>query len=199
MGPPPAPHPPAPAEETLGAADTLRDEPPTSFLDRAFENEINIAVARTAAAYDRMLFRAALKAGWYDLSRCGTGRYREGRRRYRGGGSVMWGRRCRAHITAPAAAAPAAGLLGCCSARDVYRFACGPDGGNRRLLVRYIEVSTLLLAPVCPHTAEHIWGTLLKRPGLVLTGAGVAVRLWCGLWDCGVGGCSSASSACRSL
>ncbi len=26
------------------------------------------------------------------------------------------------------------------TARDVYRFACGAEGGNRRLLLRYIEV-----------------------------------------------------------
>ncbi len=46
------------------AADTLRDEPPTSFLDRVFDNEMNIAVHRTRAAYDKMLFREALKGGW---------------------------------------------------------------------------------------------------------------------------------------
>ena len=28
------------------------------------------------------------------------------------------------------------------AARDVYRFACGTEGGNRRLLLRYIEVRT---------------------------------------------------------
>ena len=33
------------AEETLAAADTLRDEAPTSFVDRVFDNEINIAVS----------------------------------------------------------------------------------------------------------------------------------------------------------
>lgn len=52
------------AEETLAAADTLRDEEPTSFMDRVFDNEINIAVHRTRQAYDRMLFREALKTGW---------------------------------------------------------------------------------------------------------------------------------------
>lgn len=110
-------------EETLAAADSLRDEPPTSFLDRVFDNEMNIAVARTRAAYDRMLFREALKSGWYDLQ----------------------------------------------NARDVYRFACGAEGGNRRLLLRYIELCALLLAPICPHTCEHIWSNLLKKPGMVIT------------------------------
>lgn len=57
--------PPLAAEETLAAAESLRDEPPTSFLDRVFDNEINIALARTRKAYDRMLFREALKTGWW--------------------------------------------------------------------------------------------------------------------------------------
>jgi hypothetical protein len=29
-----------------------------------FDNELNIAVHRTKAAYDKMLFREALKTGW---------------------------------------------------------------------------------------------------------------------------------------
>ncbi|KAL4854122.1 Leucine--tRNA ligase [Chlorella vulgaris] len=109
-------------EETLSAGQTLRDEPPTSFIDRVFDNEINIAVHRTRDAYDKMLFREALKHGWYDLL----------------------------------------------NARDMYRFACGPDGGNQRLLLRFIEVSTLLLVPICPHTSEHIWSSLLQKPGLAI-------------------------------
>ena len=34
---------------------------------RAFENEVNIAVHASRAAYEGMLFRFALKAAWYDL------------------------------------------------------------------------------------------------------------------------------------
>lgn len=52
------------AEEVLASADSLRDEPPSSFNDRVFDNEMNIAVAATKAAYDRLLFREALKKGW---------------------------------------------------------------------------------------------------------------------------------------
>jgi leucyl-tRNA synthetase len=112
-------------------------------------------------------------------------------------------------------------------ARDVYRFACGPEGGNKRLMLRFIEVhtgvwvgtryfgvgtryfgvilllslglpgmgsasrpelllvpcaaqvSTLLLAPICPHTCEHIWGNLLKKPGLVVNGTNRCPHLCC--------------------
>jgi leucyl-tRNA synthetase len=28
---------------------------------------------------------------------------------------------------------------------------------HRELVLRYIEVSTLLLLPFAPHTAEHVW------------------------------------------
>ena len=31
------------------------------------------------------------------------------------------------------------------------------------------QVSTLLLVPICPHTCEHVWRTLLLRLGSVLT------------------------------
>ena len=36
-------------------------------LHRAFENEMNIAVHATRRAYDGLLFREALKAGYYEL------------------------------------------------------------------------------------------------------------------------------------
>lgn len=32
------------------------------------------------------------------------------------------------------------------------------------------QVATQLLAPICPHTCEHIWGNLLKKEGMVITG-----------------------------
>jgi hypothetical protein len=37
------------------------------------------------------------------------------------------------------------------------------------------QVSTLLLAPICPHTCEHVWSNLLQREGLVVNGEGSAV------------------------
>lgn len=110
------------SEECMAALDTMRDEEPTSFLDKTFDNEMNIAIHGAKAAYDSYMFREALKVGWYDLT----------------------------------------------NARDTYRFACGPEGLNRRLIVRYLEVSTLLLTPVCPHWCEHLWGNVLKKPGLVI-------------------------------
>ncbi|KAL0223092.1 hypothetical protein P9112_002482 [Eukaryota sp. TZLM1-RC] len=41
-------------------------------------------------------------------------------------------------------------------ARDVYRLRLG-DAMDPSLLVRFIKVQTLLIAPICPHTCEYIW------------------------------------------
>lgn len=109
-------------EEVLDALESMRDEEPTSFLDKTFENEMNRAVERTKGAYEKCLFREALKFGCYDLQ----------------------------------------------IARDNYRFACGPEGMNRRLILRYLDVSTRILAPICPHTCDHIWVSMLQKEGSVL-------------------------------
>lgn len=53
--------------------------------------------------------------------------------------------------------------------RDVYRFATsGAEGMHRELIERYIQVQAQLLVPITPHTSEHIWSQMLKRPGSVL-------------------------------
>ncbi len=61
-------------EETQ-AAEGMRDEPPSTFLDRVFENAIHTAVHETKKAYDSMMFRYDVwvvvvskgggGAGWY--------------------------------------------------------------------------------------------------------------------------------------
>eukprot|EP00882_Tetradesmus_deserticola_P018849 GHRQ01020244.1.p2 GENE.GHRQ01020244.1~~GHRQ01020244.1.p2 ORF type:complete len:117 (-),score=51.77 GHRQ01020244.1:1305-1655(-) len=57
-------------------------------------------------------------------------------------------------------------LFFCLPACD--RFACGPEGMNRGLVLRYMELSCLLLVPITPHTCEHVWGALLQKQGSVL-------------------------------
>ena len=111
------------AEEALAAVDSMRDEAvPSSFIDRVFDNAMNVAVHVAHAAYNEMLFREALKVGWYDLL----------------------------------------------NARDTYRFACGPAGMNQTLVLRFLEVSSRLLAPIAPHTCEHVWSSLLKKSSLIV-------------------------------
>uniref|UniRef100_A0A7S0UUZ6 leucine--tRNA ligase n=1 Tax=Polytomella parva TaxID=51329 RepID=A0A7S0UUZ6_9CHLO len=59
-------------EETLAAVNndssSLRSgDELTLMADKVFDNEINIAIAQAKAAYDRMLFREALKVAGYNL------------------------------------------------------------------------------------------------------------------------------------
>jgi leucyl-tRNA synthetase len=109
-------------EEVMSSLDTMRDEEPSSFLDRVFENELNIAVHETKKAYEGYLFRDALQCGVYAVQ----------------------------------------------LARDAYRYGCGPEGMNKRLVLKYIDWSTRLIAPVCPHTSEHVWRNILKNDGFVI-------------------------------
>ncbi|EEF35924.1 leucine--tRNA ligase, cytoplasmic isoform X2 [Ricinus communis] len=68
-------------EEILAVESSLRMGPPSTYADRVFENEMNIAVKMTEQSYRGYMFREALKTGFYDLQAardeyrfsCGTG------------------------------------------------------------------------------------------------------------------------------
>ena len=118
-------------EEMLAICESAdaRRGPSDGFADRVFANAMDVAIEAARSNYEKMMFRDALKSGFYDLQ----------------------------------------------SARDAYRVICGGDKHmHADLALRFIEVSTLLLTPFCPHTCEHIWGALLKKSGTV-TKAGFPV------------------------
>jgi leucyl-tRNA synthetase len=50
-------------------------------------------------------------------------------------------------------------------ARDAYREAAisAGIGMHRDVVLRYIELQSLLLAPVAPHWAEYVWLEVLKK------------------------------------
>jgi hypothetical protein len=52
----------------MSAPAGLCEGPPSTISDRVFENELNIAVFRSREAYDKLLFREALKCAGYDLT-----------------------------------------------------------------------------------------------------------------------------------
>ncbi|XP_010490186.1 PREDICTED: leucine--tRNA ligase, cytoplasmic [Camelina sativa] len=54
-------------EEVLAAESSLRTGPPSTYADKVFENDINIAIRLTEKAYKDCMFREALKNGFYDL------------------------------------------------------------------------------------------------------------------------------------
>ncbi|XP_058124293.1 leucine--tRNA ligase, cytoplasmic [Anopheles ziemanni] len=54
------------------------------------------------------------------------------------------------------------------TARDKYRELCGADGMHVDLVVEFISRQALLIAPICPHVAEHIWCNLLGNKQSIL-------------------------------
>lgn len=45
-------------------------------------------------------------------------------------------------------------------ARDKYRELCGAAGMHVDLVFEYIQRQALLISPICPHIAEHVWSLL---------------------------------------
>ncbi|KAL9971490.1 hypothetical protein ACROYT_G017659 [Oculina patagonica] len=107
-------------KEMLACKDSLRTGPKTCFDDRVFESSINKAIEETDTNYKNMMYREALKTGFYELQ----------------------------------------------AARDRYREGC-MVGMHRDLVFRFIEVQTLLLCPICPHLAEHLW-ELVGKSGSIM-------------------------------
>ncbi|GAB4839099.1 hypothetical protein Ancab_028627 [Ancistrocladus abbreviatus] len=54
-------------EEVLAAEASLRVGPPSTYADKVFANEINLALKLTEQHYQSCMFREALKTGFYDL------------------------------------------------------------------------------------------------------------------------------------
>ncbi|KZT56367.1 leucyl-tRNA synthetase [Calocera cornea HHB12733] len=50
------------------------------------------------------------------------------------------------------------------SARDSYREMTADAGMHADLIEYFIRISALLVQPVAPHYAEHVWSTVLKEP-----------------------------------
>lgn len=55
------------AVEVTSNLDSLRSGPKDSFLDRAFENEMNELIVQTKENYNNALYKAALKSGLFDF------------------------------------------------------------------------------------------------------------------------------------
>lgn len=51
--------------------------------------------------------------------------------------------------------------------RDTYRELCGSNNMHIDLVFEFIERQALLMAPICPHIAEHIWQLLGKAGSIV--------------------------------
>uniref|UniRef100_A0A8B9ZHL6 Leucine--tRNA ligase, cytoplasmic n=1 Tax=Anas platyrhynchos TaxID=8839 RepID=A0A8B9ZHL6_ANAPL len=94
-------------KEMIANRDSLRSGPANTFNDRVFASEMNAGVMKTDQNYEKMMFKEALKTGFFEFQ----------------------------------------------AAKDKYR--------------EFIEVQTLILAPICPHLCEHIW-SLLGKPDSIM-------------------------------
>jgi leucyl-tRNA synthetase len=54
-------------------------------------------------------------------------------------------------------------------ARDWYREVTFEEGMHQELVQQFNRTLVLLIAPITPHTSEHIWKTILKEPGTIQT------------------------------
>jgi leucyl-tRNA synthetase len=102
-------------KEVLENKHTLRTGPSDTFNDEVFQSEINLKIKETDEFYGKMLFKEALRTGFFELQ----------------------------------------------SVRDKYRELC-LDGMHADLIVRFVEVQAILLAPICPHVSEQVWKLLGK-------------------------------------
>ncbi|KAK0084718.1 hypothetical protein PV325_006527 [Microctonus aethiopoides] len=101
-------------KEILSKENTFRKNEATTFNDKVFESEMNLKIRETGDNYAKMLYKEALKTGFFELQ----------------------------------------------TARDKYFQLSALDKPNWNLVMKYIEIQTILLAPICPHVAEHIRGII---------------------------------------
>ncbi|XP_045480159.1 leucine--tRNA ligase, cytoplasmic isoform X1 [Harmonia axyridis] len=107
-------------KEILNNKASLRTGSTNTFNDEVFTSEMNKKINESAEFYEKMLFKEALKSGFFELQ----------------------------------------------AARDKYRELC-LNGMHLDLILRFIEVQALLLSPICPHVAEHVWSLLGKKTSIV--------------------------------
>ncbi|XP_065358523.1 leucine--tRNA ligase, cytoplasmic [Calliphora vicina] len=108
-------------KEMLAARPAMRKGSQHTFNDKVFISEMNLKTKQTDEHYKKMLFKEALRTGFYELQ-----------------------------LT-----------------RDKYRELCGTHGMHVDLVFEFIRRQALLMAPICPHVAEHVWGLLGNKQSIL--------------------------------
>lgn len=103
-------------KEVLATKNNYRKGDATTFNDKVFESELNLKIRETQENYEKMLFKEALRTGFFELQ----------------------------------------------TARDKYLQLSALEGVNFNLIMKYIDLQTILLAPICPHVSEHVRGIIGK-------------------------------------
>ncbi|XP_017485590.1 PREDICTED: leucine--tRNA ligase, cytoplasmic-like [Rhagoletis zephyria] len=108
-------------KEMLASRALLRKGEPDTFNDKVFISEMNLKTRETDENYRKMLFKEALRTGFYELQ----------------------------------------------LARDKYRELSGAQGMHEQLVLEFIRRQALLVAPICPHVADYVWGLLGNKQSIV--------------------------------
>ncbi|XP_039295414.1 leucine--tRNA ligase, cytoplasmic [Nilaparvata lugens] len=109
-------------KETIANKSSLRSGPKDSFNDKVFLNEMNLKSREADDFYNKMLFRDALRVGFFEMQ----------------------------------------------AARDRYRELTQAEGGmHGELVMQFINLQAIMLAPICPHVAEHVYSLLGKSESVV--------------------------------
>ncbi|XP_011296656.1 leucine--tRNA ligase, cytoplasmic [Fopius arisanus] len=101
-------------KEVSESTKNFRSGEANTFNDKVFVSEMNLKIRETGENYRRMVFKEALRTGFFELQ----------------------------------------------AARDRYLLLGAIDGVHGGLLKKYIEVQTVLLAPICPHVCEFVRGII---------------------------------------
>lgn len=123
-------------EEAIENIGKMNTGPLSRFADRVFKSQQNKQLRATEEAYENMLFREAVKEGFFEVIN-DLGKYRE---------AVGADKSTRGSSTLP--------------------------NMHRDVFLQFALYQTVAIAPICPHTAEHIWGligpVLAERDGFSL-------------------------------
>lgn len=108
-------------KEIIAKKETLRIGPMDNFYDKVFQNEINQKLKETEENYEKLLFKEALKTGFFEMQ----------------------------------------------TARDRYRELAMEDGMHWDLVMKFIKLQAIMLSPICPHAAEHIFQLIGEKSSVV--------------------------------
>ncbi|KAG8243496.1 hypothetical protein J6590_044143 [Homalodisca vitripennis] len=136
-------------KEVMNTENTYRNGQATSFNDLVFQSEMNLKLRETDDNYTKMLFKEALRTGFFEMQAV--------RDKYRELSQVSGGMHRQLVLSNKSG--------------PLYQRVTFPDllhekVGDRGVKYGFIELQALMLSPICPHVAEHVYSLIgkLKDP-----------------------------------
>lgn len=140
-------------KESLATIDQLRDSEYT-FNDQVFDNEMNLKVTETNQNYDRMLFKGTVKFFLCPEPSKNLLKF------------VLFIYLCYCYLFLFCLEALRTGFFEYQAIRDTYR-EISMGNMHKKLILKYIETQAVILSPICPHIAEHVWQLLGRKESIL--------------------------------